>query len=326
MTSSLETTRAHRFLLAGELREGATTRPITSPYSGEVVGLAGESACGKTTVALSILRLLPQKGRVTSGRVRFGGRDLLSLAPEELREIRGSEIAIVFQDAAAGLNPVLPAGEQVQEVISAHERVPRRQAKGRALAVLAEVGLPDPEEIASRYPFQLSGGMAQRVMIAMAIALRPRVLILDEPTSALDVTIQAAILEDLQRLQARYGTTILLISHDLGVVARMADEVAVMYAGLIVEQAAADSLFERPRHPYTASLLASRPRWDAPGRTHLATVRGTPPSLTKESNHCPFLERCPKALSLCRSDPAPPLAPIEADHLAACYNPMWAEC
>jgi peptide/nickel transport system ATP-binding protein/oligopeptide transport system ATP-binding protein len=184
-------------------------------------------------------------------------------------------------------------------------------------------GLPDAKEIISRYPFQLSGGMAQRVMIAIANALNPRVLILDEPTSALDVTVQAAILDDLRRLQQTHGTSILLITHDLGVVAQMADDVAVMYAGSIVEQAAARPLFEHPLHPYTWSLLGSRPRWDRSEDGPLTSIRGSPPNLTELGDECPFLPRCPKATSECRIEPAPALSPLEPGHAAACYNPIF---
>ena len=207
--------------------------------------------------------LLPSPGgRVTAGNVFFKGRDLLTLPADEMRLLRGKEIAIVFQDPSSSLNPVLTVGQQVEEIITNHLDVSRREARKQAIEVLRRIGLPDPAEVVKRYPFQLSGGMAQRVMIAIATALIPDVLILDEPTSALDVTVQAAILDDLQRLQREHGTSIVLITHDLGVVAQMADDVAVMYAGSVVEYATAQAVFSRPRHPYTWSLLASRPRWD----------------------------------------------------------------
>jgi len=290
---------------------------------GSTLAITGESGSGKSTLALCILRLLPHPGRIIAGHIELDGTDLLSLPPEELRKVRGRQIGIVFQDPSSGLNPVLPAGTQVEETITTHRPVSRREARRQVIQALARMGLPDPEAVAARYPFQLSGGMSQRVMLAIATALNPKVLILDEPTSALDVTVQAAILEDLRRIQSQQGTALLLISHDLGVVAQMADEVAVMYAGSIVEQAPARQLFESPRHPYTASLLASRPRWDKDGPQRLAYIRGSPPSLIGLPEGCPFLPRCNKATTQCRSGPAPPLAAVSRGHLVACYNPMY---
>lgn len=290
---------------------------------GATLAITGESGSGKSTVALSILNLLPPAGRITSGRVELKGADILTLPSDELRSIRGREISIVFQDPSTGLNPVLPAGTQVQETITSHKAVSRREAKRQAVQVLARMGLPDPEDVAGRYPFQLSGGMSQRVMLAIATALNPKVLILDEPTSALDVTVQAAILDDLTRIQRQQATSILLISHDLGIVAQMADDVAVMYAGTIVEQASVRRLFATPRHPYTALLLASRPRWDQEGPQRLASIRGAPPNLLALPAGCPFLPRCNKATSRCRTEPAPPLEPLGNGHLVACYNPMY---
>ena len=292
---------------------------------GGTLVITGESGSGKTSVALCVLNLLPHAGRITSGRIVFRDLDVLGLTSEEFRRIRGRDIAMVFQDPATGLNPVISVGQQVQEIITTHLDISRRDAKQRTLEVLAQMGLPEPEQVATRYPFQLSGGMAQRVMIAIATALNPKVLILDEPTSALDVTVQAAILEDLRRLQAHYGTSIMLITHDLGVVAQMADEVAVMYAGSVVEYADARTLFDRPRHPYTWSLLGSRPRWDREGGGRLPAIRGTPPSLIDLADECPFLPRCPKATSQCRTEPVPALTAIEAEHFVACYNPIYQE-
>ncbi|HEU4759385.1 MAG TPA: ABC transporter ATP-binding protein [Dehalococcoidia bacterium] len=292
---------------------------------GATLALTGESGAGKTSIGLAILNLLPHPGRVVGGGVHFEGMDLLSLAPEQMRRVRGREIAMVFQDPATGLNPVLSVGEQVSEIITTHLNVSKREAKRRSLEVLAEMGLPEPDDVARRYPFQLSGGMAQRVMIAIATALKPKVLIADEPTSALDVTIQAAILDDLAQMQRRHGTSILLITHDLGVVAQMADEVAVMYAGSLVEVSSVQSLFNRTLHPYTWALLASRPRVDDAERRRLASIRGAPPDLAKLPLECPYLPRCPKAISVCRSEPAPPLADLEPGHQAACYNPIYQE-
>lgn len=293
---------------------------------GETLVLMGESGAGKSTIGLAILNLLPHPGRITAGEVWFKGRNLLTLAPEEMRKVRGKEIALVFQDPMTGLNPILSVGDQVREAIVTHEKLSKGEAKRRSIDVLGRIGLPEPDQIAKRYPFQLSGGMAQRVMIAMATALHPDVLILDEPTSALDVTIQAAILEDLRRLQQRDGTAIVLITHDFGIAAQMADEVAVIYAGHVAEKADTQTLFERPRHPYTSSLLASRPRLDRDDHGPLTSIKGTPPSLIDLPKECAFLPRCSKATLVCRRQPAPALTEMESpNHLAACYNPMYQE-
>ena len=290
---------------------------------GQTLAITGESGAGKTSVGLAILNLLPYPGRIVGGRIYFRERELTSLPKEEMRRVRGREIAMIFQDPISGLNPVLPVGTQVEEIISAHLDVPKKEARARSLEILAQVGLPDPGDVASRYPFHLSGGMAQRVMIAIATALNPQILIADEPTSALDVTVQAAILDDLRRLQERFGTSIILISHDLGVVAQMADTVAVMYAGYFVETTDAATLFKRPRHPYTWSLLNSRPRWDRDRRKPLPSIPGTPPNLTSLPEECPYVPRCHKALTTCRIEKAPPLTEVEPEHLAACYNPVY---
>ncbi|HVP04933.1 MAG TPA: ABC transporter ATP-binding protein [Dehalococcoidia bacterium] len=296
---------------------------------GRTLVLTGESGSGKSTIALAIMGLLPSPaGRITAGHVLLEGRDLLALQPDEMRLLRGKEIAIVFQDPSSSLNPVLSVGQQVEEIITNHLAVSKREARRQAIDVLRRIGLPDPADVVKRYPFQLSGGMAQRVMIAIATALQPSVLILDEPTSALDVTVQAAILDDLQKLQREQETSILLITHDLGVVAQMADDVAVMYAGHIAEYGTAQEVFARPRHPYTWSLLQSRPRWDKDREElgRLLAIRGNPPSLIDLPDECPFLPRCPKATSICRIEPAPRLTPVEGDgHLTACYNPMYLD-
>lgn len=291
-------------------------------HPGSTLALMGESGAGKTTIGLAVLKLLPHRGRIVGGHIFYRGTDLVPLAGEEMRRLRGREIAMVFQDPATGLNPVLPVGTQVEEIITTHLGISRQEARERSLAVLAQAGLPDPKAVARSYPFHLSGGMAQRVMIAIATALNPRVLIADEPTSALDVTVQAGILDDLAQMQRRFGTSILLITHDLGVVAQMAQEVAVMYAGHIVEMGDVTTVFHRPRHPYTWALLASRPRWDQEHRHPLPAIRGSPPSLVNLPPECPYLPRCPKATSRCRSEPAPPLEELERGHWVACYNPI----
>lgn len=290
---------------------------------GITLAITGESGSGKSTLALAILNLLPHPGHIVGGAIYLDDRDLLKADEETMRSIRGREIAMVFQDPATGLNPVLSVGQQVEETITTHLDIPKKEAKVRTIDVLHQIGLPEPDEIVNRYPFQLSGGMAQRVMIAIATALNPRVLILDEPTSALDVTVQAGILEDLAQLQAQNGTSIILIAHDLGIVAQLAKDVAVMYAGTIVEEAEAATLYARPRHPYTWSLLASRPRWDRESSEPLQAIRGAPPSLIDLPDQCAFLPRCPKAVNACREQPKPALADIEPGHPVACYNPMY---
>jgi oligopeptide/dipeptide ABC transporter ATP-binding protein len=289
---------------------------------GSTLALVGESGCGKTTVALSILKLVPQPGSIDTGRILLDGADLLSMRANELRRVRGRAISMVFQDAMAGLNPVLSIGAQVEEIVRAHHDVSKRESRTMAVTALRAQGLANPEQLMDSYPFQLSGGMCQRVMIAIATILQPHVIIADEPTSALDVTVQAGILRELDQLKRTLGASILLITHDLGVVAQLADEVAVMYAGRIVEQASARAVFARPAHPYTAALLAARPRLDG-SRRPLQPIRGTPPDLATLTGECAFLERCTKAVNQCRSEPWPALAATAPDHDAACFNPMF---
>jgi oligopeptide/dipeptide ABC transporter ATP-binding protein len=291
-------------------------------HQGETLAIVGESGCGKTTVGLSILRLVPSPGAIESGRVLLAGVDLLAMRNDDLRRVRGREISMVFQDAMAGLNPVLSIGAQVEEIVHAHHDMPKRESRAMTIEALRAQGLANPEQVMTSYPYQLSGGMCQRVMIAIATILKPRVIIADEPTSALDVTVQAAILRELDVLKRTTGAAILLITHDLGVVAQMADDVAVMYAGRIVEQANVRALFARPAHPYTAALLAARPRLDG-DRRPLQPIRGAPPDLATLTGACAFLERCQKAVSQCRADPWPALAPAAPGHAVACFNPMF---
>ncbi len=288
---------------------------------GTILGLVGESGCGKSTLALSILNLVPHPGYIESGSVLFEGKDILEMSSSELRAVRGREISMIFQDPIAGLNPVLSVGQQVEEIITTHTGADKGEARRMALRLLASMGLPDADRVADRYPFQLSGGMAQRVMIAIATALKPAILIADEPTSALDMTVQAQILAELRRLQAE-GVSILLITHDLGVIAQMADRVVVMYAGRIAEEGSVEALFRKPRHPYTWSLLESLPRIDGDIQP-LRQVRGRPPDLTNLAPECAFLPRCPKAVNECRTLDSPPLREIEPDHVVACYNPVY---
>lgn len=288
--------------------------------SGEVLALVGESASGKTTVAHAVLGLLPQFAS-TEGEVRYRGTALTSLSKEEMRQIRGTQIGMIFQDALAGLNPTLTVGDQLSELFVAHRQMRPGDAKAEAFGLLARV-LPDAERAANAYPFQLSGGMAQRVMIVMATALGPDVIIADEATANLD---PATRLETITRLEALRdgGAGVLLITHDFGVVARLADRVVVMYAGSVVETGDVRTIFRRPRHPYTYGLLQSLPRLDRAEK--LTAMRGQPPNLATLGQECAFLPRCPKATSQCRVEAAPKLAPAGTGvlgHQVACYNPV----
>jgi oligopeptide/dipeptide ABC transporter ATP-binding protein len=289
---------------------------------GTILGIVGESGCGKSTLAMSILNLVPYPGVIESGTINYRGRDLLTMSESDLRSVRGSEISMIFQDPIAGLNPVLPIGTQIEEIITTHTDASKEEARQMALRLLAGTGLADPERVVDRFPFQLSGGMAQRAMIAIATALEPSILIADEPTSALDMTVQAQILDELRRLQQR-GVSIILITHDLGVIAQMADRVMVMYAGRLAEVADVEELYRQPRHPYTWSLLEALPHVHDDNR-RLRQVRGRPPDLTQLPPQCAFLPRCPKAINDCRILDSPPLSPINGgSHLAACYNPVY---
>jgi len=288
-------------------------------YPGETLGIVGESGCGKTVTSLSILRLVPEPpGHVLPGSlIEFEGRNLLALPAPELRAVRGNQIAMIFQEPMTSLNPVFTVGDQIAEAAIIHQHVSRAAARARAIEMLRLVGIPDPDERVDHYPHQLSGGMRQRVMIAMALVCHPKVLIADEPTTALDVTIQAQILELLDRLQHELGMAVLLITHDLGVVAGHADRVVVMYAGRVVETAPTETLFERPTHPYTAGLLAAVPRIDAP-RTRLHAIPGQVPAATAWPPGCRFHPRCPYAWEKCAAQ-EPPLLDIGMGHTARCW-------
>lgn len=288
---------------------------------GEIYCLVGESGAGKSTLALAIMGLLPVSATVPSGRVIFDGMDLLRISQEKLRTIRGNKVSMIFQDAQSALNPVQLVGPQLEEVILAHTNVGSRVANGMALDMLREMGLPDPKRIMGQYPFSLSGGMCQRVMLAIALVLRPRVLIADEPTSGLDVTLQAEILERLKSLCREQGSSILLITHDMGIVASMAQKVGVIYAGTVVETSKVIPLFKEPQHPYTWSLLKTLPRLDDVDR-RLEPLRGVPPDMIDLPEECPFLPRCHKALSRCRVERRPLLEEVASEHMVACYNPM----
>jgi oligopeptide/dipeptide ABC transporter ATP-binding protein len=286
--------------------------------SGRVLGLVGESGCGKTITALSILNLVPPPGRITAGRILFEGRDLLTLPEEEMRKIRGARISMVFQEPMTALNPVFTVGNQIGEVLTTHEHITDREALDRSVELLRSVGIPSPEKRAHEYPHQLSGGMRQRVMIAMAIACRPALILADEPTTALDVTIQAHILELLSRIQAEMGMAMILVTHDLGLIAERAHEVAVMYAGRIVEQAETATLFAEPLHPYTRGLMASIPRPGESRRARLRTIPGTVPRLSDLKTGCTFAPRCDIKTGQCEAEPD--LVEVKPRHKVRCWN------
>ncbi len=285
---------------------------------GRVLGLVGESGCGKTVTALSILNLVPDPGRIVSGSILFDGRDMLALAPEELRKIRGARIAMIFQEPMTALNPVFTVGNQIAEVLTTHLGVSNREAMQAAVELLRSVGIPSPEKRVHEYPHQMSGGMRQRVMIAMAIACKPSLLLADEPTTALDVTIQAHILELLGRIQAEMGMALVLVTHDLGLIAERAHEVAVMYAGRIVEQTGTAELFADPLHPYTRGLMASIPRAGEGGRTRLRTIAGTVPRLADLPAGCKFSPRCDQRTERCEAEPD--LVEVKPGHWVRCWE------
>ncbi|HZU15791.1 MAG TPA: ABC transporter ATP-binding protein [Candidatus Dormibacteraeota bacterium] len=296
---------------------------------GTVMGVVGESGSGKSVTMLTVIGLT--QGAQVSGQALFEGRDLLSLPAAELRRIRGARIAMVFQDPLSSLHPHYRVGWQIVEMIRAHQPASRAEARRRAIELLAMVGIPQPERRVDDYPHQFSGGMRQRVMIAMALALRPRLLIADEPTTALDVTVQSQILDLLRRLQAELGMAVIIVTHDLGVIAEMAHRVLVMYAGQVVERAPRRTLYYRPHHPYTRGLLESLPARAGPrggpgpghgGRGRLTPIPGQPPSLIQVPSGCPFHPRCPFTMEICRREP-PPLRPVDAgeEHESACWLP-----
>ncbi|MCH8062645.1 MAG: ABC transporter ATP-binding protein [Chloroflexi bacterium] len=286
-----------------------------------VLGVVGESGSGKTVTALSIMQLVPIPGEIVKGQIRYDGVDLLGLTSEQMRHLRGREISLIFQDAGAALNPVISIGQQVEEILQEHTDMSRRRIRDMATDLLHQMGIPDARTMMGRYPFQLSGGMAQRVLLAIGMALKPRILVADEPTSNLDVTLQAEMLHRMRQLREESNTAILLITHDLGVIAQMADTVAVMYGGTIVEYADTRALYSRPLHPYTWGLFQAMPRLDSDVKP-LKPIRGAPPKMLDAPDVCPFLERCHKAVNQCRTGPAPKLIEVEPGHQLACYNPM----
>jgi oligopeptide transport system ATP-binding protein len=295
---------------------------------GETLGIVGESGCGKSVTSLALLGILPRAGRVVGGTAEFEGRDLLRLSDRQLRRVRGREVAMIFQDPMSSLNPVLTVGRQIREVLEIHFGMGRKDGEKRAIELLDHVGIPGAKQRLRDYPHQFSGGMRQRAMIAMALACKPKLLIADEPTTALDVTIQAQILGLLRELVREQGAALILITHDLGVVAGMCERVNVMYAGMFMETARADQLFASPRHPYTLGLLESIPRLDAARRKQLKPIPGAPRDMLQPPSACPFQPRCRFEVEKSRQE-VPPLLELEPGHFVACFNPvpvdLWEE-
>ena len=287
--------------------------------AGETVAIVGESGSGKSVGVMSLIRLIPQPpGKIVDGQVLFDGQDLLKLSEDELRHVRGNRIAMIFQDPMTSLNPVLTVGRQITEALELHLNMNREQSRKRAIELLQMVGIPAAESRIDDYPHQFSGGMRQRVMIAMGLSCNPQLLIADEPTTALDVTIQAQIVDLVGRLKNELGMAIIWITHDLGVVAGMAEQVLVMYAGFIVEEAPVDQIYARPRHPYTLGLLRSIPRLDLGRQKRLVPIEGLPPDLLEAPNHCPFAPRCQFVFDKCWQE-NPPLEFVGPNHRAACW-------
>jgi oligopeptide transport system ATP-binding protein len=305
------------YTLEGELK--AVSGLSCHVYKGESVGLVGESGCGKSACAMSILRLIPNPpGRIVGGEILFQEHDLLKLSEREMRQIRGNRIAMIFQEPSSSLNPVLTVKQQIFETLKLHRGLDDGQCLEETVRLLRLVGIPDPQLRVNDYPFQFSGGMRQRIMIAMALSCRPELLIADEPTTSLDVTVQAQLMELIDGLRKTFGTSVILITHNLGLVARYVDRVSVMYAGRMAEIAPTDELFENPAHPYTQGLLASVPRLDAGRQKSLRGIKGQPPNLTRLPDGCSFHPRCEYARDICEKE-YPPLEKIGEEHYRACF-------
>jgi peptide/nickel transport system ATP-binding protein len=312
--------RGLRTLFKGEQGEARAVDGVDFQLQrGRTLGIVGESGCGKSVTALSIMGLVPQPpGRIAAGEVLFEGEDLLKSSPQRLRDLRGDKLAMIFQEPMTSLNPAFTVGDQISEAILRHRKVTPGEARSQAIEMLRRVRMPSPERRALDYPHQLSGGMRQRVMIAMALACNPQLLIADEPTTALDVTIQAQILELMRALRAELGTAIILITHDLGVIAELADEVLVMYAGKVIERCAAQRLFSHPQHPYTVGLLGSIPRLHLE-QERLSAIEGFVPDAAALPAGCRFNPRCPFVIDQCKEE-EPPLAEVAHGHYAACWR------
>ncbi|MBO8165750.1 MAG: peptide ABC transporter ATP-binding protein [Thermotogae bacterium] len=287
-------------------------------YSGETLGIVGESGCGKSVTSLSVMRLLDEKGEIAGGEILFDGKDIRALSDEEMRKMRGNDMAMIFQEPMTALNPVYTIGDQITEAILLHQDVDKETARKMAIDMLRKVGIPEPEKRVDEYPHELSGGMRQRAMIAMSLSCNPKLLFADEPTTALDVTIQAQILELMLELQKEYGMAIVMITHDLGVIAEMAERVVVMYAGKVVEYADVVTLFKDPKHPYTWGLMNAIPRLDE-DKDVLYNIPGVVPDPLDFPKGCRFNTRCPLATDKCRTE-EPPLVEIEPGHKAACWH------
>lgn len=316
---SIEDLRVSFHTYAGEVH--AVRGVSYSVNRGQCLAVVGESGCGKTVTAQAVMRLTPiPPGEIKGGRIVFNGKEILKLSEKQMQSVRGREIGMIFQDPMTGLNPTMTVGGQIAEALRKHKRLPKSGAWERAVEMLNMVEIPNPQVRASQYPHQFSGGMRQRAMIAMALACEPLMLIADEPTTSLDVTIQAQILELLRNLQQKLGMTIILITHNLGVVARLADEIVVMYAGKVVERGVAPQIFYTPMHPYTRALLRSVPRLDRPSRMRLDSIPGTPPDLFAEPKGCAFAPRCRYTMKICLEHDSYPME-LEPGHEVSCW--LW---
>ncbi len=306
------------FLKSGPFK--AVRKISYSINAGETLGIVGESGCGKSVTSLAVMRLIENPGKITNGKVLFEGEDLLKISEGKMESLRGSKVAMIFQEPMTALNPVLTIGQQIDEQILCHENISAAEAKERSIEMLKLVGIPSPAERYGNYPHQLSGGMRQRAMIAMALCCKPKLLIADEPTTALDVTIQAQILELIQNLQKQFNMAVQFITHDLGVISEISDRVLVMYGGQVCESAPTQELFKNPQHPYTAALMASRPKLGSrPER--LQTIEGTVPAPHEYPKGCPFANRCPRQTAECWTE-TPPVREFGHNHIAACFHPL----